>query len=113
MNNVSEADVFRSIKENYTEILGNIASAAAKSGRKTEDIRFMAVTKTVAPEYINYALSLGIKLIGENKVQELLSKLEFLNTEGTDIHIIGHLQTNKVRKSQIPSVRFSRRTALT
>lgn len=99
MSTLSEADFHCSeIKLNYEEIEAAITAAAIKSGRKREDIRFMAVTKTVAPEFINYALSLGVNLMGENKVQELLGKLEFLKTDGTDIHIIGHLQSNKVRK---------------
>ena len=58
----------------------------------------MAVTKTVSPVLINDALACGIDLIGENKVQELLSKLEFLNPPTVEKHIIGHLQTNKVAK---------------
>lgn len=98
MKTLSEADIFNSIELNYAEIKENIRAAAKKSGRGEKDVRFMAVTKTVAPEYINHALSLGIDLIGENKVQELLGKLEFLNIRGTDVHIIGHLQSNKVRK---------------
>lgn len=62
------------------------------------DIRFMAVTKTVEPVYINHALSLGISLIGENKVQEYLGKREYLNLAHCEKHLIGHLQTNKVRQ---------------
>lgn len=89
---------FTVIEENYKRIRDNIAEAAIKSGRRPEDVRFMAVTKTVAPPLINHALSLGIDLIGENKVQELLSKLEFLEADNVERHIIGHLQSNKVRK---------------
>ena len=51
----------------------------------------MAVTKTVKPGYINYMLDAGVDLIGENKVQELLSKLEFLRAPLPEMHIIGHL----------------------
>jgi len=98
MKALSETDILTDITLNCNEIRSNIAVAAEKSGRKPGDIRFMAVTKTVAPEYINHAFSLGMNLMGENKVQELLSKLEFLKTDGVDIHIIGHLQSNKVRK---------------
>lgn len=86
------------LDENYKRIKDNIAEAAVRSGRTPEDVRLMAVTKTVEPEYINRVTSLGADLIGENKVQELLGKLEFLNTDGVEMHIIGHLQTNKVRK---------------
>ena len=88
---------FQSITDNYAEIRENIEKAAARAGRSASGVRFMAVTKTVEPIYINHALSLGIDLIGENKVQELLSKLPYL--EGSpEKHLIGHLQSNKVRK---------------
>lgn len=89
---------FSYLEENYRRITSEIAEAAIASGRAPSDVRLMAVTKTVAPDIINRMLSLGVGLMGENKVQELLSKLEFLNTENTEIHIIGHLQSNKVRK---------------
>ena len=81
----------RDIEENYKEITENIAAAAARSGRTAGDVRFMAVTKTVEPVFINHALSLGVDLIGENKVQELLSKLDFLAPANVEKHIIGHL----------------------
>lgn len=86
------------LNENYKRITDSISEAAIRSGRTPDDVTLMAVTKTVAPAEINYMLNLGVRLIGENKVQELLSKLEFLETDRADIHIIGHLQSNKVRK---------------
>ena len=89
---------FLDIEENYKTITENIALAAARSGRRDEDIRFMAVTKTVAPVFINHALDLGVDLIGENKVQELLSKLDELSHKDVEKHLIGHLQSNKARK---------------
>lgn len=89
---------FSFLDENYNRITDNIANAALKSGRKPEEVRLMAVTKTVNPIYINHVIGLGVGLIGENRVQELLGKIEFLNTENTDIHMIGHLQSNKVKK---------------
>ena len=89
---------FERVEENLKAVRENIAAAAVKSGRKPEDIKLMAVTKTVEPEYINFAISRGIDLIGENKVQEFMSKKEFLNLENCKAHLIGHLQTNKVKK---------------
>ncbi len=86
------------LTENYKEVTEKIAAAAIKSGRAPSDVRLMAVTKTVNPLYINHMIGLGADLIGENKVQELLGKLDFLNTENLEMHIIGHLQSNKVRK---------------
>lgn len=88
----------RDIEENYKEITENIAAAAVRSGRAPSDVRLMAVTKTVDPVFINHALSLGVDLIGENKVQELLSKLAYLRPADVEKHIIGHLQSNKARK---------------
>ncbi len=89
---------FLDIEENYKIIKENIAQAAVKSGRNPDDVRFMAVTKTVDSLYINHALSLGVNLIGENRVQEFLGKRDELNLEGVEKHLIGHLQTNKVRQ---------------
>ena len=89
---------FIDIEENIKHIRERIAQAAVKSGREEKDVRFMAVTKTVDPVYINHALAQGIDLIGENKVQEFLGKKDSLNLENTEKHLIGHLQSNKVRK---------------
>lgn len=89
---------FTDIEENIKNIRERIAQAAVKSGRSEKDVRFMAVTKTVDPVYINHALAQGIDLIGENKVQEFLGKKDELNLNGVEKHLIGHLQSNKVRK---------------
>ncbi len=89
---------FIDIEENIKNIRHRIAEAAIRSGRSESDVRFMAVTKTVEPQYINHAIAQGIDLIGENKVQELLGKKDALNLDGVEVHLIGHLQSNKVRK---------------
>lgn len=86
------------IEYNYKTIEERIAEAAIKSGRSREDITFLSATKTVSPELINYAISLGLKYIGENKVQELLSKYDSYNLNDATLHFIGHLQTNKVKQ---------------
>ena len=81
--------------ENYSEIKEKIAAAALKSGRTPKDIILLAATKTVDVSVINHAISKGIKYIGENRVQEFLSKeSEYLPVHK---HFIGHLQTNKVK----------------
>ena len=81
--------------ENYKIIKENIACAAKKSGRKFEDITLLAATKTIDISVINHAISSGISYIGENRVQEFLSKEDgFLPVHK---HFIGHLQTNKVK----------------
>ncbi len=81
--------------ENLSGILERLKSAAEKSGRRLGDISLLAATKTVDVDTINYAISRGIKLIGENKVQELLSKKD--GVLPVEKHFIGHLQTNKVK----------------
>ncbi len=98
MERLSDDKRFEDITENYKEISEKIAVCAEKSGRRAEDIRFMAVTKTVEPKYINHALSLGLDLIGENRVQEYLGKKDELNLQGVEKHLIGHLQSNKVKQ---------------
>lgn len=98
MEKLSVNERFEIIEHNLEVIKANISSAAAASGRKSEDITLMAVTKTVEPIFINHAIKCGINLIGENKVQEFLSKEEYLNLEGCKAHLIGHLQTNKVKQ---------------
>ena len=86
------------IEENYKELSYGINEAALKCGRDPSEVRFMAVTKTVEPVFINHALSLGLDLIGENRVQEFMSKRDELNLSGVEKHLIGHLQTNKVKQ---------------
>lgn len=89
---------FSDIEYNYNLIEENINIAAQSIGKKREDIVFLAATKTVEPEFINYAVSLGLRYLGENKVQELLSKYDEYNLEKASLQFIGHLQTNKVRQ---------------
>lgn len=86
------------IKYNYDFINEKIAEAAMKAGKTRDDITFLSATKTVEPKYINYAISLGLSYIGENKVQELLSKYDQYNLENCSLQFIGHLQSNKVRQ---------------
>jgi len=89
-------DALNFIDENIRRIRGNISNACAKAGRDTASVKLMAVTKTVAPELINRAVKNGIGLLGENRVQEYLSKKEQYESSA-EVHIIGHLQTNKVK----------------
>jgi len=83
------------ISENLAEIKSQIARAAAKSGRKPEEITLVAVTKTVGAARVNEAVSLGVTELGENRVQELLTKYD--EVPGVSWHMIGRLQTNKVK----------------
>ena len=74
-----------------------IGECACKSGRAPEDIRLLAVTKTVPPERVNFVLDNGVEWLGENRVQEYLDKRPVYHTDGEHVHFIGHLQTNKVK----------------
>lgn len=94
---------FESISRNLEIISGNIAEAYDKyrSGDGSV-VDIMAVTKTVPPEVVNRVFDLGLDLLGENRVQEFLSKKDSYRQSsdfGTPprIHFIGHLQTNKVK----------------
>ena len=80
---------------NFKAVNDRLEAALGKSGRKREDVILLAATKTVDAKTINYAISKGIDYIGENKVQELLSKNE--DIVPAHRHFIGHLQTNKVK----------------
>ena len=88
--------LFTNFEANYRVIEENITKAAEQSGKKREDIILLAATKTVSPELINYAINSGIKYIGENRVQEFLSKEADLLTTAHR-HFIGHLQSNKAK----------------
>ncbi len=93
---LSDNERFTAIEENLKYIQEDIAAAAIASGRNPEDVSLMAVTKTVESKFINHAIKNGISLIGENKVQEFLLKEPELGS--CRAHLIGHLQSNKVKK---------------
>ena len=88
----------RFFEENFKQINEKIERAAAASGRKREDITLLAATKTVPVEVINFAVRQGLDHIGENRVQEFLSKYDALEKKDVSVQFIGHLQTNKVRQ---------------
>lgn len=88
----------KSTEENYKRILNDVHETAVKAGRDENDVRLMCVTKTVEAPYINRVLELGADLIGENRVQEYLGKRDDLKLDGVEKHLIGHLQTNKVKQ---------------
>lgn len=83
------------IKENLEYINKKIAIAAEKSGRVREDILLLGVSKTIEVPEIKKAVDAGIDELGENRVQEILEKYEKI--ENVKWHLIGHLQTNKVK----------------
>lgn len=83
------------LKNNISEIHNRIAAAAQKAGRRKEDITLICVSKTIDAEIINEAVSLGENIFGENRPQELRDKFD--KVKGATWHLIGHLQTNKVK----------------
>ena len=87
---------FPEVLENCKEICYNVENAKAKWRKPDEEVRIMAVTKTVPPEKVNFAVAQGFKLLGENRVQEFLSKKEAYD-KSAEVQFIGHLQTNKVK----------------
>lgn len=84
------------LEDNIKRVKENIQRAAQNAGRDPSEVRLLAATKTVPAEVINRAMDCGIDLIGENRVQELQSKWDALHRDKAEIHLIGHLQTNKV-----------------
>lgn len=85
------------LHDNLIFVQSKIAAAAARAGRDAADVELVAVTKTFPVEVIREAVEAGHRLFGENRVQELLSKQPDLPST-LRWHLIGHLQSNKVRK---------------
>ena len=85
-----------SIAENIARVRERVAFAARRAGRKPEEVSLMAVTKTHPAEPIREAYAAGVRLFGENRVQEFGKKAEALgDLQGAEWHMIGHLQSNK------------------
>ena len=83
------------IKKNLDMIRGEIAETAQQCGRSADDVLLVAVSKTRTPKEINVAIDAGVTDIGENKVQEIMDKFD--EVKPVKWHMIGHLQTNKVK----------------
>ncbi|AVX31403.1 YggS family pyridoxal phosphate-dependent enzyme [Carboxydocella sp. ULO1] len=90
------ADSWAEIAVNLARVREEIRTAALRAGRRPEEITLVAVSKTVPPEGIQAALAAGVTDLGENRVQELLAKQPEL-PPGLRWHLIGTLQTNKVK----------------
>lgn len=92
-------DVFteESIAARVRGILSNVHAAAEKSGRDPSRVRLVAATKTVSVERIREGVDAGLSLLGENRVQEALPKIEALAKTQVQWHFIGQLQRRKVR----------------
>ncbi|MBN1409822.1 MAG: YggS family pyridoxal phosphate-dependent enzyme [Spirochaetales bacterium] len=86
------------IEGNLNRIKEQINSSCSLVNRNPAGVRIMAVTKTVPADKIRSAVDCGIKLFGENRVQEAESKYVSI-PDGVELHLIGHLQRNKARKA--------------
>jgi len=96
MTGYDYAEDQENIRENYEKIMARIRGAAERSGRDPGEIKLIAVSKTVTADRVKTAFEAGITDFGENRVQELCDKTDILNI-GCNWHLIGHLQTNKVK----------------
>ncbi len=83
------------ILQNYNEVVSRVEKAAKRSGRNAEEILLVGVTKTQPAEKLIEAYNCGLRVFGENKVQELTQKYPYIQDAGW--HFIGHLQKNKVK----------------
>jgi PLP dependent protein len=89
-----------SIAANVASIHERMAAAARRAGRDLGGIALMAVSKTQSPDRIHEAYDAGLRLFGENRIQEFAGKLEGLRgLHAAEWHMIGHLQTNKAAKT--------------
>jgi len=111
-----------SIAANIARLRKEIASAAVRANRNPAEVRLMAVTKTVSPDRIREAYEAGLRVFGENRVQEFATKANALrDLAGTEWHMIGHLQSNKSAKAlelfghvdSVDSVRLAHRLNVT
>src|SRR5437764_2839601 len=95
------------IRANFEGVRSRIAEAARRSGRSAEAVRLVAVTKRSPPDWIRPLAACGARDLGENYPQELWRKAEVLSDLGDSVrwHLIGHLQSNKVKKT-LPLVRL-------
>ena len=89
MESYSVKEKQEQIRENIDRIREEIVKAALSCGRNPDDITLMAVTKTVDPIFVNTAIDCGIKFLGENRVQEFLSKKDKYHRNDVSVHMIG------------------------
>jgi pyridoxal phosphate enzyme (YggS family) len=95
------------IRQNLAEVQARIAQAAERAGRAVACVRLVAVTKKSSPLWVEAIIDCGVFDLGENYPQELWKKNEVLASRASAIrwHLIGHLQTNKVKKT-LPLVKM-------
>jgi len=88
------------LAENIALVRKRMNAAAIRAGRNVDDITLMAVSKTIPPDLLRAAYSAGVRVFGENRVQEFAEKVAALrDLSNSEWHMIGHLQTNKAAKA--------------
>jgi hypothetical protein len=90
------------IAERVAAVRDRMARAAARAGRSADEIGLVAVSKTQPPEAVREAFAAGVRIFGENRVQEAEAKakaLADLRGQGLEWHLVGHLQANKAKKA--------------
>ena len=85
------------IKKKLENIKNRIRKAAERSGRVPEEVRLVAVSKTMSADRVREAIESGITVLGENYIQEAAAKIAELSNDSVSWHFIGHLQTNKAK----------------
>jgi hypothetical protein len=91
-------EIFERLKQNYHKVLQDVKDAAESVSRSPEEIKIVIITKTVDSRIINLLARLGVKDIGESRVQDALAKSR-LTEHPFRWHLVGHLQTNKIKKA--------------
>jgi PLP dependent protein len=86
-----------SLEANLRRVREAITRSAERAGRDPGQVALVAVTKTLPVERIREAIGLGLTKLGENRIQEALPKIEEIGPADLDWHLIGHLQTNKIK----------------
>ncbi|MEE8480152.1 MAG: YggS family pyridoxal phosphate-dependent enzyme [Desulfobacterales bacterium] len=85
------------LKTRLENVLNRIKNAALACGRDPETIRLVAVSKTIPADMVKEAIEAGVKILGENYIQEARKKFDALSSYPVSWHFIGHLQTNKAK----------------
>jgi len=88
------------LEENIVRVRERIATACHRSGRQPQDVRLIAISKTVPPERIWQAYEAGLREFGDNRVQEAAAKRPALSDLAATWHMVGHLQTNKAKPAR-------------
>lgn len=96
---VEEPSTFQTLSERFANVRERIEYAARRCARSTDEITLVAISKTHPAKTLRAAVDLGIKELGENRVQEAEAKIVELGRDAARWHLVGHLQSNKTRRA--------------